>query len=440
MKAVAYYRHSAENKQENSVAIQRELIRAFAQENDITIIHEEIDEGKTGLLADRTGFQQLLHTWVLDECAPLFDYILVRDVDRWARFQNPNEWGYYEFLCNRRGKKVIDVSQGLPRDDRPLATNILTLIKREMAAEYSRQLSEKVFHGCMYVSRQGFSAGGSSCYGMGRLLLNEQRKPLCLLKKGEHKQIANQRVTFIPLEDETTTTVRDVFRLFDEGRTLAAIASMLNTKGIPSASGGKWDARNVLRILQNETYTGKRIYNKTWNRLRQGRRHNPRNEWIICEHAFPALIDEKLFERVQKRLTDEQEETIASSRRRQLTNTFAREFRRHLSAPGLPAKPPGISPFTVSYAIGSSIQKQWCFYASGALRSYNQILCIGMEQREENSHANFFLIPIQAFGLSGVCIVSEGERHDEQYRITQESLAEKVGEIARKTVSPVHLS
>jgi DNA invertase Pin-like site-specific DNA recombinase len=56
-KAVAYYRHSAEDKQENSVAIQREHAEKFAAKHNIEIIHEEADEGVSGLIANRPGFQ-----------------------------------------------------------------------------------------------------------------------------------------------------------------------------------------------------------------------------------------------------------------------------------------------------------------------------------------------------------------------------------------------
>ena len=44
-KAVAYYRHSAEDKQENSVPLQREQAQAFADKYGVEIIHEEADEG-----------------------------------------------------------------------------------------------------------------------------------------------------------------------------------------------------------------------------------------------------------------------------------------------------------------------------------------------------------------------------------------------------------
>ena len=437
-KAVAYYRHSAEDKQENSVQIQRELIRAFAQTHTIDIVHEEVDEGETGLRAERSGFQRLFDEWILNEQAPFFEYVLVRDVDRWARFQNPNEWGYHEFLCNRRGKKVIDVSVGFPREDRPLATNILTLIKREMAAEYSRQLSEKVFHGCMFVSRQGFSAGGSPCYGMGRLLLNEQREPICFLQKGEQKQIANQRVKFVPLGDQTSAVVQQMFVLADQGNISETIAHMLNKSGIPSASGGKWNTQKVRRGLKNETYTGKRIYNKTWNRLRQGRRDNPRSAWVVRGDNFPAIVSGDLFDRVQKNLACEKQNT--SPKKSGLKEKFLQDLHQFLSVRGTCVGSVEDFPIIISHSPTTTPERRWCFCLSHALWKHSHVLCIGAGQEEEQSHERCFLIPTRDFGCAGVRVVCEGESDDRRYTLTQEELAETVLEIAQNTSACLSVS
>lgn len=52
MRAVAYYRHSAEIGQENSVEIQQDNVVAFAEKHGIEIIHEFADRGKSGLNAE----------------------------------------------------------------------------------------------------------------------------------------------------------------------------------------------------------------------------------------------------------------------------------------------------------------------------------------------------------------------------------------------------
>jgi DNA invertase Pin-like site-specific DNA recombinase len=44
-RAVAYYRHSAQDRQENSIPIQREQVRQWAEKNGVEIIDEFEDAG-----------------------------------------------------------------------------------------------------------------------------------------------------------------------------------------------------------------------------------------------------------------------------------------------------------------------------------------------------------------------------------------------------------
>jgi hypothetical protein len=50
--AVAYYRHSAHNRQENSIPLQQEQVREWAEKNGVDIIHEFADAGRSGLNAE----------------------------------------------------------------------------------------------------------------------------------------------------------------------------------------------------------------------------------------------------------------------------------------------------------------------------------------------------------------------------------------------------
>ena len=64
LRAVAYYRHSAEIGQENSVEIQQDSVRSFAGRHDIEIINEFADRGKSGLNAEgRPAFNEMME-WV----------------------------------------------------------------------------------------------------------------------------------------------------------------------------------------------------------------------------------------------------------------------------------------------------------------------------------------------------------------------------------------
>ena len=51
-RAVAYYRHSAQDRQENSIPTEREQVRQWAEKHGVEIIEEFEDAGKSGLNAE----------------------------------------------------------------------------------------------------------------------------------------------------------------------------------------------------------------------------------------------------------------------------------------------------------------------------------------------------------------------------------------------------
>ncbi|MBI1972476.1 recombinase family protein [Candidatus Woesearchaeota archaeon] len=119
--AVAYYRHSAEDKQEFSIPVQREEVQKFAKKHNIRIIKEFQDAGKTGLNANRPGFLALFQYTKEQR----FDYVLLFDVTRWGRFQDTDESAYYEFLFKREKKKVVYIERGFIDEENPLVTRDL---------------------------------------------------------------------------------------------------------------------------------------------------------------------------------------------------------------------------------------------------------------------------------------------------------------------------
>ena len=80
-RAVAYYRHSAQDRQENSVPLQREQVREWADQNGVDIVEEFADHGKSGLTAEgRPAFNEMMDDWVKQKGD--FDYVLCLDVSR----------------------------------------------------------------------------------------------------------------------------------------------------------------------------------------------------------------------------------------------------------------------------------------------------------------------------------------------------------------------
>jgi DNA invertase Pin-like site-specific DNA recombinase len=442
-KAVAYYRHSAEDKQENSVPIQREQTVKFAEQHKIEIIHEEADEGISGLTDSRPGFQRIFNKWVENPEAPPFDYIFIYDVSRLGRFQDLNVGSVYENRCTKRGKKIIYIDQGFPQEDNPLPNHILTMIQRCSAADYSRILSIKVFEGSKKVSSQGFSAGGTAPYGMQRLLLNENKEPIGTLKLGEHKVIANQRVTFTPANDETTEIIKKIFNLFvNQWETPEEIAEALNDESVPGPSGNQWRKDSIVRILTNMTYKGTRVYNKTWGRLKKKSHPNPIDEWVICDNAFPAIVSPELFHVAQERMY-----WLMPSRYMRGIRAINKVKRALLNdLQGILTEQSKFSedelfqikhqfPFSCCITYYYEGIAHWCFIISEQIKQYPKILGIGIPMDGKQSNHKLFMIPTVDFAGCNYLIFSEKDPVYHQYQIELENIPEQLNYLAQEVVS-----
>lgn len=308
-RAVAYYRHSAQDRQEYSVPIQREQVRKFAREHGLEIVKEFADYGKSGLSSkDRDKFLEMLEH--VAEGPEDFDYILVLDVSRWGRFQDLVLSPYYIGLCQQYGKKVVFTDIGFPRED-DLAHFLRLNVESYRAATYSRELSDKVFKGCMNIAKHGFRAGGPPPYGLRRLLLDEQRKSVQILKPGQRKSIQNQRVTLAPGDKDEIAVVRRIFHNFVRKRQLPKdIANSLNIDGISSPGYKTWTSSSIVSILNNELYIGTMVYNKTAQKLQSKTKRNPKDQWIRTENAFEAIVEKELFHQAQVILKAQEQERM----------------------------------------------------------------------------------------------------------------------------------
>jgi DNA invertase Pin-like site-specific DNA recombinase len=302
LRGVAYYRHSARDRQENSVAIQQDLVQKWAEENGVDIIFEFADRGKSGLTAQgRDGFNDMMENWVKKRDD--FEFVLCLDVSRWGRFQDIDLSATYSAECKKHGKQVVYTTLGMPRPDDPLYP-VYVQFERFRAAQFSKELSVKVSHGCIRIAQQGFWVGGSAPYGYNRLLLDEARKPVHVLEHHQKKGIQNQRVTLTFGPEEQVATVRRIFQEFIEThRNTEQIADGLNRDGSRSALGGLWNSCKVRKILTNVMYAGTLVYNKTTKKLKSPTRRNPPEQWIRTAEAFVGLVEPSVFDRAQSIIT-----------------------------------------------------------------------------------------------------------------------------------------
>ncbi len=354
-RAVAYYRHSAQDRQENSVEIQQDQVRAFARENDIDIVDEFADRGKSGLSTEgRLEFQEMIREYIEGNRHEI-DFVLVLDVSRWGRFQDTDLSAYYTGLCSIHGIRVVFTTIGFPRDD-DLLHGLQLSIERYRAASYSRELSTKVFKGCAKIAEQGFRTGGAAPYGFRRLLLDESREPVQVLERGQRKSIQNQRVTLIPAEDDEVGVVVRIFELFVSlGRRPKEIAQQLNREGALSPGGSLWSTSSVVSILRNEIYAGTMVYNRTTQRLKSPRTRVPPEEWIRTEDAFPALVPRSVFQQAAGILEEHEERRRYRHSTEGMTQRLGSLFERYgtVSSRLIAADPEMVSPASYAKRFGS---------------------------------------------------------------------------------------
>ena len=309
IRAAQYVRMSTDH-QRYSTANQRDVIAVYAAEHNIDVIRTYADDGRSGLtIVGRDGLQELIADVQFGRAD--FDCILVYDVSRWGRFQDVDESAYYEFICKRAGIKVHYCADEFENDG-SLASTILKVVKRAAAADFSRQLSKKVFIGQCRITELGFWRGGAPAFGLRRELLNEHGVSRGLLETGQRKALQADRTILRPGPSSEIKTVRRIFRmLVNEGKGFKEIATALNTSRLTTARGNPWEGQTVLKVLTNEAYIGNIVFNRMSYKLKQGPIQNPPDMWIRRENALAPVIAPEIFAKAQE---------IIAERRRKLTD------------------------------------------------------------------------------------------------------------------------
>jgi DNA invertase Pin-like site-specific DNA recombinase len=298
VRAAEYVRMSTDH-QKYSTANQAMAIREYATTHGMAIVRTYEDEGKSGLeIGRRLGLRSLLDDVQMGHVD--FEVILVFDVSRWGRFQNSDEAAHYEYLCTKAGVRVVYCAEPFDNDGSPLAT-IVKGVKRSMAAEYSRELSGKVFAGQCRLVQMGFHQGGSAGLGLRRALVDERRGFKDLLERGQQKSIQTDRVVLVEGPPDEVATVLRIYEAFlSGGKTERTIADELNQEGIVTDWDRPWTRGTVHQVLTNEKYIGNNVYNRTSGKLKKPSSPNPPERWVRCDGAFDGIVSPSAFLRVRE--------------------------------------------------------------------------------------------------------------------------------------------
>jgi DNA invertase Pin-like site-specific DNA recombinase len=291
--AAAYVRMSTEHQQ-YSTENQLDTIKLYAAANSLEITKVYRDTGKSGLRLE--GRQSLIQLFKdVEDGVAEFSVILVYDVSRWGRFQDPDLAASFEVRCRQAGVAVHYCAEQFANDGSPVS-NIVKNLKRMMAGEYSRELSVKVFAGQSRLIQMGFRQGGIAGYGLRRQLVDLSGQPKGELAFGEHKSIQTDRVKLVPGPASEVDVVQWIYRQFVEsGYSESEIADQLNQRRSQTEVTRPWSRGSIHEILTNEKYIGNNVWNRSSFKLKNEHVQNPPREWVRLDGAFSALVSPVLF-------------------------------------------------------------------------------------------------------------------------------------------------
>ena len=241
---------------------------------DWSFVKVYTDEGITGTSTrNRDGFNEM----VKDAKAGKIDLIVTKSVSRFAR-------NTVDSLVTIRDLKAHGVEVYFEKEN--IYTfdgkgELLLTIMSSIAQEESRSISENVTWG----QRKRFADGKISL----------PYKQFLGYDRGEDgKPVINPKEAKV---------VREIYRMFMEGKTPFAIGRHLERSHVPTPAGKtKWSDSTIISILTNEKYKGDALLQKrfTVDYLTKTRKVNEGEvPQYYVERSHPAIIDPRDWEEVQ---------------------------------------------------------------------------------------------------------------------------------------------
>lgn len=251
---VAYYRYSSASQNEASTDQQREMVKRWADSEDLEVVQEYYDAAMSGTTADRPGYQQILAE--LPTIKPA--YVAAWKNDRLAR-------DYVELALAKRKIRAVGAQikyiEGISPTDSPDSI-LVEAINDSFAQYYSVQLAANIRRGINYNYEHGLY-NGKKIFGY----------------------TVDAEKHYIP-DPETAPFVKQAFDEYASGVRMTTIADRLNAQGVRTIRGNKFTAKTVNAMLKKRAYIG-----EYYSKLK------------AIPGGMPQLVDDETFEEVQRRMT-----------------------------------------------------------------------------------------------------------------------------------------
>lgn len=292
-KAALYCRLSVEDgtgEESESIRNQRILLIAYAQKNGWEIYDIYEDEDYSGLREDRPSFCRMLE----DAKNKRFEIILCKTQSRFTRSAATAEIYLHERfpLWGIRFVTVVDGVDTSKKENKK-ARQINSLVNEW----YCEELSENIRSVLRRKMELGQFLGNYAPYG--------------------YEKDASDRHHLVIMEEEARV-VQYIAKLYLSGLSCKKIGERLTQEHIPTPSQQKqkrgqdlgrkpssqWGAGTVRKILTSPVYIGHMVQGREQKISYKSKKtaEVPKESWIIVKNTHEAILCEKIFERVQKKL------------------------------------------------------------------------------------------------------------------------------------------
>ena len=269
--AAVYARVSSDRQDVDlSVAAQLRALRDYAQKNNYAIVRQYVDEAESGRVADRPQFRRMIDEG--GKASAPFQVILVW---KFSRFTRKREHAVaFKSMLRKKGIRVVSITEHA--DDTPTG-KLMEAIIESVDEFYSENLAQEVVRGMREAASRGFWVAPQAPYGYRKVHIQDGAKTRPVLE----------------LNPPLDAVVRRIFTMALSGTSILDITKTLNSDGVPSPDGKRWMKTTVHRMLGNEAYTGTLVWGV-------GAKDN--TPPVRVEDAFPAIVSQREFKKVEKML------------------------------------------------------------------------------------------------------------------------------------------
>lgn len=273
-KVFSYGRVSTKHQSGLSIEGQLRMCERFAEFYNMEIV-EVFSDKETGKLNSREQFDDMIERIYAGEA----DAILCEKYDRFSRSGASGEV-LIQKIEKEAGIRVIAVSELM--DTTTPAGRTMRGMRMLFAALEREEIVDRTTKRMKDMARHAYWMGGQP--PLGYKVVNVADKEGKTRKK-------------LAIDEETAPLVRKIFELYSRGQSQGQIVDWLNKEGFKTSKENTFSKQSLHDLLHNEKYIG--IY--TYSKGTKSHHHAKREDAIRVPGGIPAIIDNDMWDDIQKR-------------------------------------------------------------------------------------------------------------------------------------------